>query len=84
MNKRTVELKRLRVRPDYWRRGYGRVLVAALEERARARGYERVVLHTSEQLTAAESLYRSEGYRETGRERHAEADMELVYFEKRL
>lgn len=84
VNERTVELKRLRVRPDCWRRGYGRTLVAALENRARERGYERAVLHTSEHLAAAQSLYRNESYRETSRERHAEADMELVYFEKRL
>lgn len=84
VGERTVELKRLRVRPDCWRRGYGRKLVAALEDRARDQGYERVVLHTSEHLAAAESLYRNEGYRETSRERHAEADIELVYFEKRL
>lgn len=84
VNERTVELKRLRVRPDCWRRGYSRALVAALEDRARERGYERVVLHTSDQLTAAQSLYRNVGYWETSRERHAEADMELVYFEKRL
>ncbi len=84
VDERTVELKRLRVHPDHWRRGYGRALVAALEDRAREQGYERVVLHTSEHLAAAQSLYRSEGYRETSRERHAEADIELVYFEKRL
>lgn len=70
--------------PDHWRHGYGRALVAALEDRAREQGYERVVLHTSEHLAAAQSLYRNEGYRETSREQHAEADIELVYFEKRL
>ena len=83
-DERTVEFKRLRVHPDCWRLGYGRAVVEALEDRARDRGYERAMLHTSEQLEAAQSLYRSEGYRETKRERHSEADMELVYFEKRL
>jgi GNAT superfamily N-acetyltransferase len=37
VNERTVELKRLRVRPDCWRRGYGRTLVAVLEDQARER-----------------------------------------------
>lgn len=78
----TVELKRLRVCPDYWRRGYGQTLVVALENRARDRGYERVVLRTSEQLLAAQSLYRGESYRETGRERHPEDDIGLICFEK--
>jgi ribosomal protein S18 acetylase RimI-like enzyme len=82
-DERTVELKRLQVRPDAWRRGYGRRVVTALEERARDRGYERAVLRASEHLEAAQSLYRSEDYRETKRERHPAADTELVYFEKR-
>lgn len=84
MNERTVELKSLRVCPDHWRRGYGRTLVEALEDRACERGYERVVLHTSEHLAASQSLYRNEGYRQTSQKWHSEVDMEMVYFEKLL
>ncbi|WP_440772702.1 GNAT family N-acetyltransferase [Natronorubrum sp. DTA28] len=84
MNERTVELKSLRVCPDHWRRGYGRALIAALEDRMREQVYERVVLYTSEDLAASQSLYRNEGYRETSRKWHAEIDMEMVHFEKLL
>lgn len=80
----TVEIKRMRVDPGYQRRGYGGALLEALEDRARTRGYEQAVLHTSERLTAALAFYREQGYRETNRERHTEADFDLVHFRKSL
>ena len=65
---RTAKLRSVRVDPAVQRRGYGRTLVTALEDRAREQGYERVTLTTSEDLRAARGLYESLGYERTGRE----------------
>ena len=65
----TVELTRMRVDPDYQRRGYGRRIAAELERRARDRGVQCVVLDTRPSQTAARGLYESLGYEEAARER---------------
>jgi ribosomal protein S18 acetylase RimI-like enzyme len=62
-----AEIKRMRVDPDHQRRGIGRAILGDLERRARAAGFRRLVLDTTTNQTAALSLYRSAGYRETGR-----------------
>lgn len=66
-----AEIKRMRVHPDFQRRGFGRRVLETLEERARALGCRVVRLDTTEQQTAARQLYRGAGYRETGRRRTA-------------
>lgn len=63
-----IEIKRIRVDPDHQRNGYGAAVLSALEDAARRAGYERAVLETHELLAAAQALYESRGYRETGRE----------------
>lgn len=62
-----AEIKRMRVHPDFQRRGFGRLLLEQLERRARAAGCRAVRLDTTDRQTAARSLYDSAGYRETGR-----------------
>ncbi|AGN02549.1 N-acetyltransferase GCN5 [Salinarchaeum sp. Harcht-Bsk1] len=59
---RTVEVKRMRVHPDHQRNGYARRILAELERRARAAGFETAVLETIEPLRAAQALYEDEGY----------------------
>lgn len=76
----TAELRSLRVDPAFQGRGYGRRLVRALERRARAAGFERVVLDTNVRLTAARGLYESLGYEEAGRE--SLDGVALVYHER--
>ena len=63
----TCAVTRMRVHPDAQRRGHGRRILRRLEARAVRLGYERLVLETTERQVAAISLYRSEGYAETGR-----------------
>jgi ribosomal protein S18 acetylase RimI-like enzyme len=77
-----AELKRMRVHPAYQRRGFGRLMLTRLEDRARELGYRRLRLDTTVMQTAAQRLYRSAGYREVGRGQLAGA--EVVYFEKSL
>lgn len=80
----TAEIRRIRVHPEYQRRGYGEQLVVELEERARESGFDRIVLDTNGRLTAAQKLYEKRGYEETRRETHPELGDEFVYYQKEL
>jgi len=76
-----AEVGRLVVAPDQQRRGLGRGLLLAAEERLP--GSVRVLrLFTGEHSTGPLKLYPSVGYRETGRT--PEGDYHLVHFEKRI
>jgi GNAT superfamily N-acetyltransferase len=77
-----AELKRMRVHPPVQRRGYGAAILARLERAARELGFEELHLETTTGQLAAQALYRSRGYSETGRGRHGE--FELILFQKRL
>jgi GNAT superfamily N-acetyltransferase len=57
-----VEVKRMFVRAAHRRRGHARTLLRALEDRARDRGYRRVLLETGTAQPEAIALYTSEGY----------------------
>src|SRR4051794_2722182 len=61
-DERRAELKRMYVPPNARGRGLGRLVLAELEEQARAFGYAGVVLETGDQSAAALGLYRSSGY----------------------
>ena len=58
----TGEIKRMYVVPDARGRGVARRLLGALEDAARAAGYERVKLDTGAKQPHAQSLYASAGY----------------------
>jgi GNAT superfamily N-acetyltransferase len=77
-----AELKRMRVHPAYQRRGFGRLLLARLEDRAMELGFRRLRLDSTVMQTAAHHLYASAGYREVGRGQLA--GVEVVYFAKAL
>jgi ribosomal protein S18 acetylase RimI-like enzyme len=76
------EIKRMRVHPDFQRRGFGRLMLGALERRALECGYRTLRLDTAVVQTAARRLYEDAGYREVGRGELA--GFEAVYFEKQL
>lgn len=63
------EIRRMRVCPDFQRRGFGRQILAELEARALAKGMRAICLDTTEEQRAARALYEGAGYRETGRRR---------------
>jgi GNAT superfamily N-acetyltransferase len=56
------ELKHLYLRPETRGRGWGRVLVEGLEQRAREFGAHEMVLDTHHSLEAAGALYAKSGY----------------------
>jgi GNAT superfamily N-acetyltransferase len=60
---RRAEVKRMRVRPGCWRRGYGREMLSALERRAAELGYVTLHLDTTVGQTAARRLYGKNGFR---------------------
>jgi GNAT superfamily N-acetyltransferase len=57
------EIKRMYVRPPYRGRGFGRLILAALEELAVEQGYHTLRLETGRYVTSALSLYQGAGYR---------------------
>jgi GNAT superfamily N-acetyltransferase len=60
----TAEVKRMYVVPEARRRGLSRVILAAIEDRARELGITHLRLETALAFTAAVALYRSAGYHE--------------------
>ena len=56
------EIKRMYTRPSARRRGIARVLLGAIEARARDLGYTRLVLETGTKQPEAMSLYETAGY----------------------
>lgn len=79
-----VEIKRMYVVPQARGRGLSRVMLGALEERARDLGASRIVLETGDRQPEAITLYESSGYeRIPGFGHYADAPLS-VSFEKRL
>lgn len=78
----TAEVNHVRVHPALRRRGIGRAVMQALEQRAIELGCVRTHLDTTVAQPEAIAFYRSLGYEETGREKYP--DWELVFFTKQL
>lgn len=58
----TAQLVRMSTHPEHRRRGIGRRVVAHLVERARARGFERVVIEADTPWESAVALYAACGF----------------------
>ena len=77
-----AELERIRVHPSFRRRGFARLILSRLEDRARELGYRQLRLHTTVMQTAAQRLSQTAGYRQVGRGQLAGAD--VIYFGRSL
>ena len=78
----SVEIKRMRVHPDFQRRGFGEAILKQLEERAIELGYRVLKLDTTVVQVPAQKMYLKNGYSECGRSRVGSFD--VIFFEKRL
>ncbi len=81
-NAERAEIKRMRVYAEYQGRGYGQIILDALEARARELGYRTLHLDTSILQIPAQRLYKKNGYKEVGRTKYQE--LEVILYEKHL
>ena len=82
VDRKTAELKRMRVLPEYQGQGLGTRLLKHLEGKAKELGYKRLILDTSLKLEAAVHLYEKYGYREY--KRGEIAGWETLWMEKEI
>lgn len=80
----TAELKRIWTDRGHRRRGYGRALVARLEDDIATAGYTRVYLTTGDRQPEAVALYSSMGYRRLDEPLPAEGEVYPIAFLKVL
>jgi ribosomal protein S18 acetylase RimI-like enzyme len=78
----TAEIMRMRVHPQYQRRGFGQLLLSRLEQRARELGYNRLILKTSTRQVAAQALYEKNGFTEI--RRGLLFGLEVIFYQKSL
>jgi putative acetyltransferase len=71
MDEQTAELRKMYFRPAVRGRGHGRELLVDLVATARANHFDRIVLETASNLTAAIRLYESFGFAETKGPKHS-------------
>lgn len=86
-----AEIKRMRVRAEHQGRGYGQLILEALEARARDLGYKILHLDTSVLQIPAQRLYEKNGYHEVGRDKFRQQVsedtyqlLEVILYEKQL
>ena len=82
LDERRGEIKRMRVSPDHQRRGFGRAILAQLEDCAAMHGLQTLVLDTAPVWDAARAFYASAGYLEIARGQRDGFD--LIFMEKNL
>jgi len=58
----TAEIKRMRIRPDLQRRGFGSLMLQALERHAARRGFCHLELDTTTEQHGARAFYEKHGY----------------------
>jgi len=82
MSTESVEVKRMRVHPQWQRRGFGAAILRALEEYSLRRGHSLAHLETTEIQATDLFLYKSQGYTEVGR--FTKTGLVVVQLQKRL
>jgi GNAT superfamily N-acetyltransferase len=82
MNESTAELKRMRVHPDFWRRGIGQMLLERLEFVAKGKGYQVMELDTTTLQKPAQQLYIKNHYQEV--KRGMRGPFDCIFYRKEL
>lgn len=78
-----AEITRMRVHPDVQGRGFGQLILTALQARAVELGYTTLHLDTSPAAMAAQRLYRKNGFRQLSETREVRG-LTQIFFEKSL
>lgn len=78
----TVELRRMRVHPDYQGQGYGACLLSELEARTHELEFSEIVLYTNSKLTKARQMYSKYGYEQIRRETDPESGETFIHYRK--
>ena len=77
-----AEIKRMRVHPDFQRRGFGQAIFTALEKRAGELGYLILHLDTAVVLVGAQHFYSKNGSKEVRRGKLFGLD--CIFYEKQI
>ena len=71
--------------PDRQGKGYGRILMGAAEDQARALGFTSVMLYTNEKMTENIRFYEKLGYERYGRQQHENhPDSWIIFMRKAI
>ncbi len=79
---KVAELKRMRVDPEYQRRGFGQAILTELEKRAKSMGYTSFFLDTLPHMAPARHLYTKNGFVQAGTKKVGR--FEAILYEKTL
>jgi ribosomal protein S18 acetylase RimI-like enzyme len=77
-----AEIKRMRVLPEYQRRGLGQAILNQLEAKAILLGYRELCLDTTTLQIAAQKMYEKNGFTEV--RRGLMPPFEVIYYHKSL
>ncbi len=83
MSDHIAQIKRMRVLPEFQRKGIGQAILDALEKEAVERGYGCLCLDTTVRQIAAQQMYLKNGYVEVGR-RSRGLPFDTIFYEKVL
>ncbi|WP_199618193.1 Cof-type HAD-IIB family hydrolase [Paenibacillus alkalitolerans] len=78
----TAELKRIRVDREHQRKGFGQLILNALEASAKSKGYKILLLDTTSNQVPAQKLFIKNGYIEKSRKLFGE--LEVIFYEKNI
>lgn len=79
-----LEQFKVRVHPDYQRKGYGQIILDKLEKRAAKLGYEILQLDTTDKQKPAQRFFEKNGYVKTKTERLEKYDLDMIYYKKKI
>lgn len=83
IDQETAELKRMRVHPDFQRRGFGYEILKELEKRAKEMGYKKMILDSAKDWYKAQNFYHKNGYEEISSGK-VKGDYNAIFYEKYL
>ena len=83
ISKDRVELKRMRIHPDFQKRGFGQLMLNELESRAKNLEYIEIELFTSVRQIGAQHFYLKNGYHEVKRGKE-DRPLENIFYLKAI